>query len=76
VFLIGLPELFRELSEYRYLFYGAALILVMRFRPEGLLPSRITRRELHVEQENVEAGDAPIGSSVAELDVQRQEAEG
>ncbi|CAN5120823.1 hypothetical protein BH24CHL7_BH24CHL7_08690 [soil metagenome] len=76
VFLIGLPELFREFSEYRYLFYGAALILVMRFRPEGLLPSRITRRELHVEQENVEAGDAPIGSSVAELDVQRQEAEG
>ena len=26
IFLIGLPELFREFSEYRYLFYGVALI--------------------------------------------------
>jgi branched-chain amino acid transport system permease protein len=76
IFLIGLPELFREFSEYRYLFYGAALILVMRFRPEGLLPSRITRRELHVEEENVEPEDAPLGSSVAELDHRREGAEG
>ena len=26
IFLIGVPELFREFSEYRFLFYGAALI--------------------------------------------------
>lgn len=64
IFLIGLPELFREFSEYRYLFYGAALILIMRFRPEGLLPSRVIRRELHVEEENIEPADATVGESV------------
>jgi branched-chain amino acid transport system permease protein len=47
VFLIGIPELFREFNEYRYLFYGVALIAMMIYRPEGLWPSRIARRELH-----------------------------
>ncbi len=47
IFLIGLPELFREFAEYRFLIYGIALIAMMLYRPEGLLPSKITRRELH-----------------------------
>ncbi len=47
IVLIGLPELFREFSEYRFLFYGAVLVLMMRFRPEGLIPSRIGRQEMH-----------------------------
>ncbi len=47
IVLIGLPELFREFSEYRYLFYGVVLMFMMRFRPEGLWPSRIGRREMH-----------------------------
>lgn len=64
IFLIGLPELFREFSEYRFLFYGIALIVMMRLRPEGLLPSRIVRREMHL-PENVEAAGAPVGSNVA-----------
>ena len=51
IFLIGVPELFREFSEYRFLFYGIALIAMMVFRPEGLLPSRVTRRELHRPEE-------------------------
>jgi branched-chain amino acid transport system permease protein len=45
--LVGLPELFREFSDYRLLFYGIALMGVMVYRPEGLLPSQITARELH-----------------------------
>ena len=45
IVIIGLPELFREFAEYRFLFYGIALILVMQWRPEGLLPSRASRRE-------------------------------
>jgi len=45
--LVGLPELLREFGEYRYLFYGAVLILMMRLRPEGLWPSPVRRRELH-----------------------------
>jgi branched-chain amino acid transport system permease protein len=65
IFLIGLPELFREFSEYRFLFYGIALIAMMRFRPEGLLPSRIVRREFHV-PENEEAPGAGMGSLVAQ----------
>ncbi len=54
--LIGLPELLREFGEYRYLFYGAALIVMMRWRPEGLWPSEVRRRELHA------------GEATAELD--------
>jgi branched-chain amino acid transport system permease protein len=35
--LIGLPELFRGLAEYRMLFYGIVLLLLVRFRPQGIL---------------------------------------
>jgi branched-chain amino acid transport system permease protein len=51
--LIGLPELLREFGEYRYLFYGAALVLMMRIRPEGLWPSPTRRRELHADDDIV-----------------------
>ncbi|MCX6059279.1 MAG: branched-chain amino acid ABC transporter permease [Chloroflexi bacterium] len=47
--LIGMPELLREVSEYRFLFYGAALIMMMLAKPEGLWPSQATLRELHHE---------------------------
>jgi branched-chain amino acid transport system permease protein len=64
IFLIGLPELFREFSEYRFLFYGVALIAMMLYRPEGLLPSRIVRRELHVETlEPTGAAAVPVGET-------------
>jgi branched-chain amino acid transport system permease protein len=51
--LIGLPELLREFGEYRYLFYGAVLIVMMRLRPEGLWPSEVRRRELHAGDETL-----------------------
>jgi len=35
--LVALPELFREVAQYRVLIYGLALILLIRFRPQGLL---------------------------------------
>jgi len=41
-----LPERFRGLAEYRILIFGAALVLMMALRPEGLLPSRRRRAEL------------------------------
>ena len=47
--LIGLPELLREFGEFRFLFYGLALIVMMRVRPEGLWPSATRRRELRDE---------------------------
>ncbi|SDA91390.1 branched-chain amino acid ABC transporter permease [Mesorhizobium qingshengii] len=36
ILLVGLPELLREFGEYRFLFYGAALIAIMIMRPRGL----------------------------------------
>lgn len=38
--LIGLPEIFRGLAEYRMLVFGAAMVLMMIFRNQGLLPPR------------------------------------
>lgn len=35
--LVGFPEAFRSLDNYRYVIYGLILILMMRFRPQGLL---------------------------------------
>ena len=45
--LVGLPEFLREFSEYRLLIYGVVLVVMMLLRPEGLLPSRTRRAELH-----------------------------
>lgn len=36
VILTAFPEVFRELVSVRYLLYGAALILLVRYRPQGL----------------------------------------
>jgi len=37
VALVSLPELFRAAADYRMLIYGIALLLLIRFRPQGLL---------------------------------------
>lgn len=37
VALISLPELFRGAAEYRMLIYGIVLLLLIRFRPQGLM---------------------------------------
>ncbi len=37
--LITLPEVFRDFQDYRMLAFGAALVLMMIFRPQGLLGS-------------------------------------
>jgi branched-chain amino acid transport system permease protein len=50
LFLVGLPELLREFAEYRMLMYGALLIVMMVTRPEGLWPSEVRKRELHIDQ--------------------------
>lgn len=40
-FLVAwLPERFRGLANYRILFFGAMLVIMMIFRPGGLLPAR------------------------------------
>lgn len=46
--LVGLPELLREFAEFRYLLYGAVLVIMMLTRPEGLFPE--ARRRLELEE--------------------------
>lgn len=48
--LVGLPELLREFAEFRFLVYGAALVATMQFRPEGLWPEPVRKRELHADE--------------------------
>ena len=38
--LIGLPEVFRELNQYRMLAFGLAMVAIMTWRPRGLLAHR------------------------------------
>ena len=44
--LVGLPELLREFQEYRLMVYGAILVAMMLFRPQGLWPEASVVREL------------------------------
>jgi branched-chain amino acid transport system permease protein len=44
--VVVFPELFRRFSSYRMLFFGAALVIMMIFRPAGILPRRRDRAGL------------------------------
>lgn len=46
IVLIGMPELLREFSDFRFLLYGVLLIAMMINRPEGLIPSQVRAREI------------------------------
>jgi ABC-type branched-subunit amino acid transport system permease subunit len=52
-------------TDYQFLLFGVALVLMMLFRPEGLFPSQRRRRELHIAEElagppdEVPVDDAP-----------------
>ncbi len=50
-----LPEKLRFVSDYRLLLFGLLLILIMRFRPEGLVPSR--RRQLEFHEQDIELAE-------------------
>ena len=66
--LVGLPELLNEFAEYRLLFYGAILVAIMIFRPEGLIPNRRRRRELHVESDPSIAEDVALSTASERID--------
>ncbi|MBM3532090.1 MAG: high-affinity branched-chain amino acid ABC transporter permease LivM [Alphaproteobacteria bacterium] len=40
ILLIGIPEFFRELAQFRMLAFGAAMVGIMIWRPRGLLAHR------------------------------------
>ncbi len=45
--LVALPELLREFSEFRLLVFGAVLVGMMIYKPEGLMPEETRKLELH-----------------------------
>ncbi|MGH3864353.1 branched-chain amino acid ABC transporter permease [Actinokineospora sp.] len=59
--LLVLPEKLREFSDYRLILFGLALVLIMRFRPQGLVPDRHRRAEL--------ANEGAEGVPIEELNV-------
>nr|WP_315852845.1 high-affinity branched-chain amino acid ABC transporter permease LivM [Pseudomonas tumuqii] len=46
IVMILLPELAREFNEYRMLMFGALMVLMMIWRPQGLLPMQRPHLEL------------------------------
>ena len=42
IFLIGLIEVFRDFESYRMIAFGGAMVLIMVFRPRGILAKRKT----------------------------------
>jgi branched-chain amino acid transport system permease protein len=47
-----------DLTNSRFLIYGAILVAMMLFRPEGLIPSRQRKAELHAADSDVDAAQA------------------
>ena len=47
--LKGLPEVLRQLQDYRVLVFGALLVVMMLWRPAGLIPS--SRRKMEVDKD-------------------------
>jgi branched-chain amino acid transport system permease protein len=60
--LFVLPEKLREFEDYRLLVFGLALVFIMRFRPQGLVPDRVRRAEF--------AGETAEGKSIEEVQEQ------
>ena len=53
--LKGLPEILRQLQDYRILAFGGLLVFMMIVRPEGLWPSK--RRRLEIKDEELPEGE-------------------
>lgn len=62
--LFVIPEKLRSFQDKRLLLFGLALILMMRFRPEGIAANRRRQRELHDGSSTGAMGAAP-GAPVA-----------
>ncbi len=40
IFLIGVTEIFRELEQFRMIAFGLSMVLIMLFKPKGILDNR------------------------------------
>jgi branched-chain amino acid transport system permease protein len=63
-----LPEVFRSFSDYRFFVFGFALVLVMAFRPQGLIPSRRRKLELYGHLREDSLGDLITAEEDEEAD--------
>jgi branched-chain amino acid transport system permease protein len=63
-----LPERFRFLQDKRYLVFGIALVIMMIFRPQGLLPRRQRAAELTRAAQLPDASD-PLAEEAADATV-------
>ncbi|MFI5040667.1 MAG: branched-chain amino acid ABC transporter permease [Acidimicrobiales bacterium] len=69
VLVAYLPERFRPFQDKRILIFGAVLVVMMIFRPQGIWPSK--RREAELTEPDIHggAGDLPLGGELpAELE--------
>jgi branched-chain amino acid transport system permease protein len=48
-----LPEKLRFVSDFRLMMFALLLIIMMRFRPEGMIPSQRRQLEFHEEDEEL-----------------------
>ncbi|MEU8544476.1 branched-chain amino acid ABC transporter permease [Streptomyces sp. NPDC048717] len=64
--LFLIPAKLAFLADYQLLAFGLALILLMRFRPEGLIPNRRAKLEFHEHQESADQHDVPERRQSAE----------
>lgn len=62
--LVGIPQLLSEFAEFRLLFYGISLIVMMLVRPEGLWPSEVHRREVKAEETAVSITPTPEANTL------------
>ncbi|MGC1374888.1 MAG: hypothetical protein WA821_01610 [Anaerolineales bacterium] len=56
--LKGIPEILREMENYRVILFGALLVVMMLIRPEGLFPS--SRRKLEARHKDIEEIEEPV----------------
>jgi branched-chain amino acid transport system permease protein len=64
--LFIIPEKLRSFQDKRLLMFGMALVLMMRFRPEGIVASKRRQREFHDDTVDGEGSlSAPPGAPVA-----------
>ncbi|MDX3074336.1 branched-chain amino acid ABC transporter permease [Streptomyces sp. NPDC088354] len=64
--LVWLPNALRDYvpEQDRFIYLGALLVIMMIFRPQGVIPSRRRQRELHMAEAGVGDADAmsePVG---------------
>lgn len=62
-----LPEKLRFVADYRLLIFGLLLVLMMRFRPEGLVASQRRKLEFHEDDEE-------LAQRIEEVHLEEQEA--